>query len=58
MLSWTKEECPVNQWVPVENWHDVLAKDTWNPVHFVAGIAGQYEDSGLVIANRAFVLHL
>ncbi len=28
------------------------------PVHFVGGVVGQYETSGFVIANTAFVLHL
>ena len=39
MLPWTQEEGAIDEGVPVENVHDVLAKHTRYPVHFVAGVA-------------------
>ena len=58
MLPWTQEEGAIDEGVPVENVHDVLAKHTRYPVHFVAGVAGQYEYSSLVVTDTAFVFHL
>lgn len=58
MLPWTQEEGAIDEGIPVENVHDVLAKHTRYPVHFVAGIAGQYEYSSLVVTDTAFVFHL
>ena len=57
MLSGREEKCSVDQWVPIINAHECVTQDTRHFVQLVTGQIGQDEDTGLIVANAAFILH-
>ena len=57
MLSGREEKCSVDQWVSIINAHECITQDTRHFVQLVTGQIRQDEDSGLIVANAAFILH-
>lgn len=58
MLSRGQEECPIDQWISVEDQHLFLTKDAMNSGPSVARQGRQDKTSRVVIAVVSLVLHL